>query len=159
MKKINWKLVVNNLSLCGAVAKKISPLPSNITLDELIWGPGITTLIKCSQVWRPNNGTKFSTYSWISLSRSMKKFIIKYPQHLSLDAHDFVCPYSTKIESKSEVYNIMSKLELFDRLILIMRYWRNMSFLEISKELNCSSATVWEYEQDALEHCRLIVES
>ena len=155
--EVNWDLVINNLPLARAVAA--SHTTSRVTIDELVWGVGLNTLIKCSRTWRVDGEAKFTTYAWGSLHKAMSKFVTKY-RFLSLDAESFaeIVDPSTPLNTVShDAYSILEKLDLFDRLLLMMRYWQGMTMPEIAEQLGCSKVSVHKYLGEAIERCQQVV--
>ena len=155
--KVNWDLVVGHLNVCADVAERLAPRSPQVSIDELVWGPGINTLMRCSRAWKPDGAANFSTYLRVSLGRSMSRFISKQ-KHITLgpsvevDDNDFCL---LQIESKLDAYNILERVNMFDRVVLLMRYIQGMTYVEMAEELGCSGSTAFKYEREAIENCRL----
>lgn len=130
-------IVTSNLGLVISIAKKM--VRKNIDINDLIQ-EGVLGMIKCLETYDYNKGSKFSTYFYLCIKRSMKRYIN---------------------ESKNIIHipeNIITKSNLFsnfinDFLLKYNRYPDENSQLEFLYKLRLEE----NEEKSAIDACKDLI--
>jgi DNA-directed RNA polymerase specialized sigma subunit len=124
---MNWSLVTDNLDLCRAIAVRIPRSPT-ITIDDLVYGPGMDVLIRGAKAWNPNRGIKFTSYVFQGIHRSMFRYVQQAMRrvHVPIDDVDEPADF-VEHEYRIDAYNVLRGLDKLDRFVLLLRFWKGMT--------------------------------
>lgn len=161
---VDWDLVTNNLGLCWYhawwLAKRVgaSSKVSDSFVEHVATGKCLDILIRCACLFDPARGVKFSSYFFISLKKAIKpKDVLPFvsaPENTlrDLSAPDSVCSDVDRIDA----YNVLEALDEEDRYVLLLRYWKGLSFRKMGEELRCSRMTALTMLEGALQRARKV---
>ena len=163
---INWTLVCDNVRLGWAHAIKcakkagLSSQSSSEAVESLATAKCLDVLIECSRYWDPAFGVKFSTYACRALSRGVKPrdCFLSPPLRRAFDDNipapvgHVPCEIT---ERKETLHALFATLEEKDHLVLLMRYWRGMTYRQIGAAFGCSPATGQNRVRKALKTAKV----
>lgn len=161
---VDWDLVTNNLGLCWTYAIRLSKrmgIPSNFSepfVERVATGECLDVLIKCACRFDPERGAKFSTYAYAALIKSVQpKDVLSFVSVSEDTLLDLPASDSFQVDvDRIDVYDILEELDERDRYVLLLRYWRGLSFRKMEDSLGCSRMTALKMLEDALQRARKV---
>jgi RNA polymerase sporulation-specific sigma factor len=160
--KIN---AADHLGLVGYIANKYHNC--GIEYDD-VFSAGSLGLVKAANTFDVSRGFKFATYAARCINNEILMMLRKAPKHnaLSLTRHndeqnddcDFSCDYEIayfekydKIDDLLSLKPALEQLEERDRKLIYLRYFRNMSQVEVGKIIGVEQSYISRLEKRALK--------
>lgn len=162
-REVRWDLVREGLGLCWShaiwLSKRIGiPAPlSGPFVESVATGECLDVLVKCARTYDEGHpsGAKFTTYAFTSLRWSVKPCDV-LPAVIE-DSSDLRAPDPfLLVEGKDEAHNILRRLGEGDRTVLLLRYWKGLSFRRMAAELGCSRGTAMNRFNEALRNAAAV---
>lgn len=160
---VQWELVVDNMGLCYSFARRYWRRWQGITsLESFVWEVCLDVLVRCSRTWNADRDVyvRFSTYAYEAMKKSAYASIDLQPLQLETEQHNE--PASVEkpfdfVDDREQAYYILRRLHRFDRIVLFLRFWREMDYVSIAAVIGVSQPTAKTYVLSALQAAREVV--
>lgn len=139
-----WALVTANIGLCYTVLKRMRV---NTDREYLVHEVGIPCLLSCAEYWKPT-GASFSTYAYRALYRRFKQHLDRTSRAYEL--HEHPAEYTPDFETSDLVQYILEGVSEYHRLLLVLRFYQELTLKEIADVVGCSKGTIHNHMRQAM---------
>ena len=145
-RKINQLIKDNdNMSIIISIASRYLKKAKGLEIDDLIQ-EGRIALYRAIETFDPSRKTKFSTYAYNCIQRSIINVVVKHNRKNWKNVTEEIVPDvpDTKAEAKlimlDQINSLFKSAGLTDReqRVIELRYWQDLYFDEIGKEIGSS---------------------
>ena len=141
----NNQLIIDNMGLIILIASRYVEKAKGLEIDDLIQ-EGRIALYRAIETFDPSRKVKFSTYAYNVVQRSIVNIMIKHNRKNWKNVTEEIVPDTpdTKAETKlimlDQIVSLFKSAGLTDReqRVIELRYWEDLYFDEIGKEIGSS---------------------
>lgn len=164
-RKINQLIKDNdNMSLVISIASRYLKKAKGLEIDDLIQ-EGRIALYRAIETFDPSRKAKFSTYAYNVIQRSIINVVVKHNRKNWRNASEELIPIvpDTKAEAKlimlDQINSLFKSAGLTKReqRVIELRYWSDLYFDEIGKEIGSSKTNTRYIFNKALRKMQNVV--
>ena len=160
----NNQIIQDNMSLVISIASRYVKKAKGLEIDDLIQ-EGRIALYRAIETFDPSRKVKFSTYAYNVVQRSIVNIMIKHNRKNWKNVTEEIVPDTpdTKAETKlimlDQIASLFKSADLTKReqKVIELRYWEDLYFDEIGKEIGSSKTNTRVIFNKALKKMRSVL--
>jgi len=134
----DWEVIVENLPMCYDLLRRLR-IPSQ-DWDDMAYGIGLETVHRARQRWDPERA-RWGTY----LYRALRNEYLKELGRRRLETVPLVNDVVQKEPEQDvgeAIQYVWTRLDEYERALLVLRFWQDLTFEEIAGVLGVTKSTV-----------------
>jgi len=150
-----WEIVIQNT---GLAYKALQILQYYGDMEEMVHEHGIPCLLRCVESFDSTKAA-FSTYAMKSLIRTFLRQIKKLRATQHQPIYGYEKPYyeNPELDSKDTVQYILSCLSKHDRMLLVLRYYKELTLREMADVAGVGLSTMHKLMTQAQGRARRLL--
>ncbi len=142
-----WKKIQDHLPLCYSIAKKF-PVDSEILVSDV----GIPLMLNALRTFDPKRG-EFTSYIYRLLHSRYSRYVQVSQREVAMVILDIAQVEIMQHDDADLVLYLMKCLNEEERIMIVMRFWKGLTYEEIAIQFNVVKSTVYRVLKKALAKC------
>ena len=160
----NNQIIQDNMSLVISIASRYVKKAKGLEIDDLIQ-EGRIALYRAIETFDPSRKTKFSTYAYNVIQRSIINVVVKHNRRNWKNVTEEIVPDTPDTKAETKLLMLDQIASLFksagltkrEQRVIELRYWKDLYFDEIGKEIGSSKTNTRVIFNKALKKMRSVL--